>query len=357
SAYVAVKDLSYFVPNPTGDGELQLLHNVNAYFVPGKMTALMGSSGAGKTTFMDVLAGRKTGGRCEGQILVNGEPKDPLTFSRIAGYCEQMDIHSGGATIREALEFSARLRLPRETTAQAMEEFIHQTMDLLELNGIAKELVRNCSVEQKKRITIGVEVVSNPSILFLDEPTSGLDARSASIVMRGVQQIARTGRTVVCTIHQPSKQIFELFDSLLLLQKGGYMAFLGELGDSSDKLLEYFAGIPGTAPMVPKYNPATYMLEVIGAGIGRGESKDYSLEYTKSALCKHNLELTAAIGGDKFVANADEVKASGAKPLEVVMTPFSTLHLDPVATGFFVQLRCCVMKMMMTYWRNPQYNL
>ncbi|KAF1325153.1 Pleiotropic drug resistance protein abc superfamily, partial [Globisporangium splendens] len=357
SAYLAVKRLSYFVPNPTGQGELQLLHDVTAYFVPGKMTALMGSSGAGKTTFMDVLAGRKTGGRFEGQILVNGEPKDPLTFSRIAGYCEQMDIHSGGATIREALVFSARLRLPPDTTDKGMEEIVQNTMDLLELNGIASELVRNCSVEQKKRITIGVEVVSNPSILFLDEPTSGLDARSASIVMKGVLSIALTGRTVVCTIHQPSKQIFELFDSLLLLQKGGYMAYFGELGESSKKLLQYLTDIPGTAPIQPKYNPATYMLEVIGAGIGRGESRDYSVEHSNSALCKYNQEFTEALGTGKFVANADEVARSGAEPELVVMTPFSSLKLSPIATGFFVQLRCCVKKMTMTYWRNPQYNL
>lgn len=348
-AYIAVENLDYFVNNPSGDGELQLLHGVTASFEPGKMTALMGSSGAGKTTFMDVLAGRKTGGRIVGNISVNGEPKDPTTFSRIAGYCEQMDIHSGGATIAEALQFAAQLRLPADTTPDARQEIVDHTMELLELNGISRELVRNCSVEQKKRITIGVELVANPSILFLDEPTSGLDARSASFVMKGVLAIARTGRTVVCTIHQPSTQIFDLFDSLLLLQKGGHVAFFGELGTKSSKLISYLASIPGTPVIQPHANPATYMLEVIGAGIARGQARDYAVEYCSTDLCKANAATTAAIASGKIVdSETGEV---------TIMTPFSPLHLPPIATGFCWQFRWCVGKMTMTYWRNPQYNL
>ncbi|DBA01819.1 TPA: hypothetical protein N0F65_002935 [Lagenidium giganteum] len=343
--YLAVRNLDYFVKNPAGSGELQLLHGVTAHFTPGKMTALMGSSGAGKTTFMDVVAGRKTGGRIIGDILVNGEPKDPRTFSRISGYCEQMDIHSGGATVLEALEFSARLRLSAAVSDADRAEIVQNTMNLLELTGIAFDLVRNCSIEQKKRITIGVEMVANPSILFLDEPTSGLDARSASIVMRGVVSIARTGRTVVCTIHQPSTQIFELFDSLLLLQKGGYTAFFGELGQGSEKMVQYFMGIPGTAPIQPLYNPATYMLEVIGAGIGRGQARDYSVEYKQSALYQSNLAITNRIAEGKALGDSDEV-----------VTQFSSLQLTPIATGFWNQFSACVRKMTLTYWRNPHYN-
>lgn len=348
-AYIAVQKLDYFVENPSGEGELQLLHGVTANFAPGTMTALMGSSGAGKTTFMDVLAGRKTGGRIVGDITVNGEPKDPATFSRIAGYCEQMDIHSGGASILEALEFAAKLRLPAHTTLEACHEIVTHTMELLELNGISRELVRNCSVEQKKRITIGVELVANPSILFLDEPTSGLDARSASFVMKGVLAIARTGRTVVCTIHQPSTQIFDLFDSLLLLQKGGHVAYFGELGSKSSKLISYLASIPGTPAIQPHANPATYMLEVIGAGIARGQARDYAVEYRSTDLFKANEAATAAITTGKIVdPDTEEV---------TIMIPFSPLHLPPIATGFWWQFRWCVCKMTMTYWRNPQYNL
>eukprot|EP00644_Phytophthora_capsici_P019217 jgi/Phyca11/537833/estExt2_fgenesh1_pg.C_PHYCAscaffold_2620001 len=200
---LCIKDLEYFVTLPSGE-EKQLLRGITAHFEPGRMVALMGATGAGKTTLMDVIAGRKTGGRIVGDIIVNGEPKNPANFSRITAYCEQMDIHSEAASIYEALVFSANLRLPPNFTEEQRMNLVHETLDLLELSSISGEMVGSLSVEQKKRVTIGVEVVSNPSILFLDEPTSGLDARSALIVMRGVQSIARTGRTVLCTIHQPS---------------------------------------------------------------------------------------------------------------------------------------------------------
>ncbi|KUF92061.1 hypothetical protein AM588_10006646 [Phytophthora nicotianae] len=334
---LCIKDLDYFVTLPSGE-ERQLLQKVTAHFEPGRMVALMGATGAGKTTLMDVIAGRKTGGRIVGEIYVNGELKDPANFSRITAYCEQMDIHSEAATIYEALVFSANLRLPPNFTEEERMNLVHETLDLLELTSISSEMVGRLSVEQKKRVTIGVEVVSNPSILFLDEPTSGLDTRSALIVMRGVQSIARTGRTVLCTIHQPSISIFELFDGLLLLQKGGYTAYFGDLGVDSVKMLEYFASIPGTEEIRPQYNPATYMLEVIGAGIGR-DVKDYSVEYKNSELCAKNRERTLELCevSDEFVRH-------------------STLNYRPIATGFWNQLGQLSKKQQLTYWRNPQYN-
>jgi ABC-type multidrug transport system ATPase subunit/ABC-type multidrug transport system permease subunit len=336
-ANLCVKDLEYFVTLPSGE-EKQLLRGITAHFEPGRMVALMGATGAGKTTFMDVIAGRKTGGRIVGDIIVNGEQKNPANFSRITAYCEQMDIHSEAATIYEALVFSANLRLPPNFTQEERMNLVNETLDLLELSMISSELIVNLSVEQKKRVTIGVEVVANPSILFLDEPTSGLDARSAQIVMRVVQSVARTGRTVLCTIHQPSISIFELFDALLLLQKGGYTAYFGDLGKDSVTMLEYFASIPGTEEIRPQYNPATYMLEVIGAGIGR-DVKDYSVEYANSPLCKANRERTLALCDP---------------PAEFVR--FSTMKYDPIATPFWNQMINLAKKQRLTYWRNPQYN-
>ncbi|KAE9017397.1 Pleiotropic drug resistance protein 1 [Phytophthora fragariae] len=334
---LCIKDLDYYVTLPSGE-ERQLLQKITAHFEPGRMVALMGATGAGKTTLMDVIAGRKTGGRIVGDIYVNGELKDPANFSRITAYCEQMDIHSEAATIYEALVFSANLRLPPNFTVDERMNLVHETLDLLELTAISSEMVGRLSVEQKKRVTIGVEVVSNPSVLFLDEPTSGLDARSALIVMRGVQSIARTGRTVLCTIHQPSISIFELFDGLLLLQKGGYTAYFGDLGVDSVKMLEYFASIPGTEEIRPQYNPATYMLEVIGAGIGR-DVKDYSVEYKNSELCRKNRERTLELCevSNEFVRH-------------------STLNYRSIATGFWNQLGQLSKKQQLTYWRNPQYN-
>ncbi|KAE8890358.1 ABC transporter G family member 35 [Phytophthora fragariae] len=247
---LAFENLWYSVPMPGGkkDEEIDLLKGVSGFALPGTMTALMGSSGAGKTTLMDVIAGRKTGGKIQGKILLNGHPANDLAIRRCTGYCEQMDIHSDSATVREALIFSAMLRQDANiSTAQKMES-VEECIELLELGPIADKIIRGSSTEQMKRVTIGVELVAQPSIIFMDEPTSGLDARSAKLIMNGVRKIADSGRTIVCTIHQPSTEVFNLFDSLLLLRRGGRMVFFGELGEDSKNLINYFEAFPDNAP-------------------------------------------------------------------------------------------------------------
>jgi ABC-type multidrug transport system ATPase subunit len=206
----------------TQEDRLVLLKGVNGAFRPGVLTALMGVSGAGKTTLMDVLAGRKTGGYIDGNITISGYPKNQQTFARISGYCEQTDIHSPHVTVYESLVYSAWLRLPKEVDKNKRKIFIEEVMELVELTPLRQALVglpgeSGLSTEQRKRLTIAVELVANPSIIFMDEPTSGLDARAAAIVMRTVRNTVDTGRTVVCTIHQPSIDIFEAFDEVFKL--------------------------------------------------------------------------------------------------------------------------------------------
>ena len=120
-----------------------------------------------------------------------------------------------------------------------------EVIELVELDGLKNTIVglpeiTGLSTEQRKRLTIAVELVANPSIIFMDEPTSGLDARAAAIVMRTVRNTVDTGRTVVCTIHQPSIDIFESFDELLLMKRGGQAIYSGQLGQNSCKVVEYF---------------------------------------------------------------------------------------------------------------------
>ncbi|EPS70689.1 hypothetical protein M569_04071, partial [Genlisea aurea] len=249
-------NVNYFVDMPpemkeegVTEDRLQLLRDVTGAFRPGILTALMGVSGAGKTTLMDVLAGRKTGGYIEGDIRISGFPKNQDTFARISGYCEQTDIHSPQVTIRESLMFSAFLRLPKEVSNQQKMAFVDEVMDLVELDNLKDAIVgipgvTGLSTEQRKRLTIAVELVANPSIIFMDEPTSGLDARAAAIVMRTVRNTVNTGRTVVCTIHQPSIDIFESFDELLLMKRGGQVIYAGPLGHHSQKIIEYFEVMP-----------------------------------------------------------------------------------------------------------------
>ncbi|KAL0372075.1 UNVERIFIED_CONTAM: Pleiotropic drug resistance protein 1 [Sesamum calycinum] len=280
-------DVRYSVDMPAG---------VSGAFRPGVLTALMGVSGAGKTTLMDVLAGRKTGGYIEGNITISGYPKNQATFARISGYCEQNDIHSPNVTVYESLVYSAWLRLPREVDAETRKMFIEEVMELVELTPLRGALVglpgvNGLSTEQRKRLTIAVELVANPSIIFMDEPTSGLDARAAAIVMRTVRNTVNTGRTVVCTIHQPSIDIFEAFDELFLMKRGGEEIYVGPLGHNSSHLIKYFEGIEGVPKIKDGYNPATWMLEVTTSSQELVLGVDFADQYKGSELYTRNKAL------------------------------------------------------------------
>ncbi|KAH9312920.1 hypothetical protein KI387_027955 [Taxus chinensis] len=346
---MSFNNVNYFVdmsPEMKGQGvtedRLQLLHDVTGAFRPGVLTALMGVSGAGKTTLMDVLAGRKTGGYIEGDIRISGFPKKQETFARISGYCEQNDIHSPQVTVRESLIYSAFLRLPKEIDSGTKIAFVDEVMELVELDSLRDGLVglpgcTGLSTEQRKRLTIAVELVANPSIIFMDEPTSGLDARAAAIVMRTVRNTVDTGRTVVCTIHQPSIDIFESFDELLLMKRGGQVIYAGPLGQNSEKVVKYFEAIPGVPTIKDKYNPATWMLEVSSTTFELCQGIDFAELYKKSALYKINKTLVKELS----------VQTSGAKDLY-----FATQY----SQSFFGQFKSCLWKQRWSYWRNPDYN-
>ncbi|KAE8904874.1 ABC transporter G family member 29 [Phytophthora fragariae] len=340
---VAFQDLHYFVSNPHNPkNQLELLKGINGFAIPGSITALMGSTGAGKTTLMDVIAGRKTGGKITGKILLNGYEANDLAIRRSTGYCEQMDIHSEAATIREALTFSSFLRQDASISDSKKYDSVDECIELLGLEDIADQIIRGSSVEQMKRLTIGVELAAQPSVIFLDEPTSGLDARSAKIIMDGVCKVADSGRTIICTIHQPSAEVFYLFDRLLLLQRGGQTAFYGDLGENCRNLIDYFENIPGVAPLPEGYNPATWMLECIGAGVGHGskDSTDF-VSYFKNSPYNQQLVTTMAKEG--------------------ITTPSSDLPEMVFATkraaNSKTQMKFVVSRYFQMYWRTPTYNL
>eukprot|EP00798_Chlamydomonas_sp_ICE-L_P016439 gene16439-22657_t len=288
--HLAFRNIKYSVPKPGNTSEeLHLLKGISGVFSPGRLTALMGASGAGKTTLMDVLAGRKTGGREEGTMTLNGYPKVQKTFARVMGYVEQFDIHSSQATVHEALMFSGKMRLPNDTAHEVSTDFINEVMELVELGSLANAIigipgVSGLSVEQRKRLTIAVELVANPSVVFMDEPTSGLDARAASIVMRAVRNTVNTGRTVVCTIHQPSLEIFQAFDELLLLKRGGETIFFGDMGVDQCHLIQHFESVPGVQNFKEGNNPANWMLEVSAADAEFELGADFAAFYQQSPL-------------------------------------------------------------------------
>ena len=233
----------------------QLLSDVSGFVKPGTVVALMGPSGAGKSTLLDVLAEKKTGGKIEHErLLVNGKPINEF-YSRISGYVEQTDSHLPTATVRESIEMSAALRLDPCMTSANKQRRVDEVIDALKLKPFEGDYTCDVAPEVKKKTTIAVEIVANPTILFLDEPTTGLDSGSAVSVMQSVRETCK-GKAVICTIHQPSAEVFALFDWMLLLQKGGRVCYFGPL----DKMREYFEGEGfGTCP--PDKNPADYALD------------------------------------------------------------------------------------------------
>jgi ATP-binding cassette subfamily G (WHITE) protein 2 (SNQ2) len=159
-------------------------------------------------------------------------------FQRGTGFCEQMDLHDGTATIREALEFSAILRQDKKTSRQEKLDYVDKIIDLLELQDIQDALVSSLGVEQKKRLTIGVELAAKPSLLlFLDEPTSGLDSNSAYSIVRFLKKLASSGQAIVCTIHQPSSVLIQQFDMILALNPGGNTFYFGPVGENGNDVI------------------------------------------------------------------------------------------------------------------------
>ncbi|EFJ25271.1 ATP-binding cassette transporter [Selaginella moellendorffii] len=347
---LAFSNVKYYVDMPpemlkegVDESRLQLLHDISSSFRPGVLTALMGVSGAGKTTLMDVLAGRKTGGHIEGEISISGFPKKQETFTRVSGYCEQNDIHSPNVTVYESLVFSAWLRLSEDVSKGTRLMFVEEIMELVELTPIRDAIVGRpgmdgLSTEQRKRLTVGVELVANPSIIFMDEPTSGLDARAAAIVMRTVRNTVNTGRTVVCTIHQPSIDIFESFDELLLMQRGGRVIYSGPLGNHSSRLIDYFEAVPGVPCIPDGYNPATWMLEVTNPDVEHRLNVDYSEIYKSSTLYQHNQAVIADL--------------RTPPPGSVDLSFPSQFPLS-----FGGQVVACLWKQHRSYWKNPYYVL
>ncbi|KAL9112332.1 MAG: hypothetical protein Q9227_003450 [Pyrenula ochraceoflavens] len=335
------ENVTYDVPTPSG--QLRLLRDVYGYVKPGELTALMGASGAGKTTLLDVLAARKNIGVIGGDILVDGAAPG-TAFQRGTSYAEQLDVHESTATVREAFRFSADLRQPYNLPQSQKYAYVEEIIVLLELENLADAIIGNpeagLSVEERKRVTIGVELSAKPELLlFLDEPTSGLDSQSAFNIVRFLQKLAAAGQAILCTIHQPNAALFENFDRLLLLQKGGECVYFGDIGKDAHVLLNYFHRHGADCP--PDANPAEWMLDAIGAGLTPrlgdrdwGDVWRYSPELieTKKAITQIKTQRIREVGDAPKVAQKE------------------------YATPLWHQIRVVVKRTNRAFWRSPNYG-
>ncbi|KAH9110614.1 hypothetical protein LEN26_013698 [Aphanomyces euteiches] len=322
---------------------VELLSDIHGFFAPGTMTALMGTSGAGKSTLMDVLAGRKNSGKIKGTIAVNGQPLTKAMQKQF-GYVEQNDLHCLTANVKEALTFSAYLRLADTKNAN---ELIQATLKILELEKNSDTRISLLSNAQSKRVTIGVELCQPcSSILVIDEPTSGLDVHAAKVVLDAVERISKSGRTVICTIHQPSFVLFEVFDALLLLRSGGKMVYFGPL-NRGQAVVDYFQAVPGVRALHLKENPATYMLDVLAPN----PTIDFTSLYWSSDLCKRNLNLSGAHGSSNESKNLD-ANVTGNTSTKYKAGDISPSRSVPYST----QLLYLGQRTARKYWRTVEYS-
>jgi len=251
-----------------------VLSGVTGAVMSGEVTAVMGPSGAGKTTFLNALSGKAYYGDIGGKLMVNGEEVDSLSkYRKVTGFVPQEDIMHRKLTVEEVLTFQGRLRLPGCTPAETIKHRVSEILKLLEIAHVADvpigdEETRGISGGQRKRVNIGMELIADPTLLFLDEPTSGLDSTSSLSVLRALRAVAEKGRlTVVCVIHQPRYEIFAMFHKLLFLGPGGRTVYQGDVEGAK----EYFDGMGYPCPA--NINPADHYMDVIGGVLKKSDKK------------------------------------------------------------------------------------
>lgn len=291
---VVARNLTYTVYNKPERSGKKLLDNVQFCARPGQMVAIMGPSGAGKTMLLNALAGRlrahSKASRYSGNVYYNGKRNDFSSLRTSGCYVTQEDVLFEHLTVRETLKFAARLRLPTLSKEQ-LEERIGRVVENLGLENCQNVVVggvkrKGISGGQKKRLCIGIEMLSDPSLLFLDEPTSGLDSSLAYDVLEVMIKLAREKRTVICTIHQPRSQLFALFDQLVLLS-AGQIVYHGPAAYAQ----QYFASIGHPCPW--QFNPADFFLDLVSG------TSTYEDTFVKEEKMRRSRETTVQLKSER----------------------------------------------------------
>uniref|UniRef100_A0A087XN88 ATP-binding cassette, sub-family G (WHITE), member 2c n=1 Tax=Poecilia formosa TaxID=48698 RepID=A0A087XN88_POEFO len=315
--------------------EKQILKDVSGIMRPG-MNAIMGATGSGKTSLLDVIAGRKDpAGLRQGTVQVNGKPvTSELRLS--SAYVVQDDIVMGTLSVRENLLFSANLRLnPKYYSSADKQERVNSILQDLGLvdcadTKIGTEFLRGVSGGERKRCSIGMELITSPSLLFLDEPTTGLDSNTANCIIGLLHKLSRRGKTVIFSIHQPRYSIFKQFDHLTLMHKGE-IVYAG----STDHALEYFTDIG--YQIEPFNNPADFFMDITnGEATSRKQPQTAAMEYRESGLYQNVMQELDQV--NQSIVDMDNRKEEAAN----------------YNTSFLYQMRVVCGRTVLNLLRNPQ---
>mmetsp|Transcript_52174 Transcript_52174/g.93571 ORF Transcript_52174/g.93571 Transcript_52174/m.93571 type:complete len:895 (+) Transcript_52174:75-2759(+) len=260
-------------------GEITVLENISGCFFAGNLSAIMGPSGTGKTTLIDVLTGKKhtdSKWTVEGQVFINGTEQQIKVLKPVMGFVPQDDLVHEGLTVRENISFSAAMRLPKGTSTIRMKKVTDDVLQVLQLEPKQNMIVGNRTLSgeglsggQKKRVNVGLELAACPTILFLDEPTSGLDATASLMLVTQLKRMAELGMTVIMIIHQPRYSLFTQIDDTLLLglHEGGRCFYMGPSKEA--KLHFEMQGLK----MPENENPADWMMDVLCGQIDQKDSR------------------------------------------------------------------------------------
>jgi len=357
--------------------QTHILRDLNGVVEPGQMLAVMGPSGSGKTSLLNVLSA-KLQGKFKGEVSINGQIADKQIIRHVAGFVPQEDILYGSQTVREALQFYADLKLPTTLTAAQKTEMIDYILLELGLKKVEKSLIgyvgadaatsglpRGLSGGERKRLSIGCQLISNPSLLFLDEPTTGLDSYASESVINTLSKLAMQGRTIIFTIHQPSVEVISLFDRLVLLGRGRTVYF-----GTNAEMLDYFAGIGYKCPSWE--NPANYLMDTIHGDNQSYEDKLIAAkkkreeeEENGEGMDESGGEPAAATAGGALESKYDHAEEQAIKladlfdksDLKETKTKKPPPPVNTAANqyrpGFFSSLKCVVMRQLKHLLREP----
>ena len=301
-------------------GEKKILEDIWGTVPAGKVCAILGPSGSGKSSLLNVLAGRSAtapGIVVDGKIKHGGVSIDPVEYRQNIAYVMQDDALNATSTPREALKFSARLRLGDSRTNEELDQLVEDILISLGIDDCADTLIGNAMIKgisggQRKWTSVGIEIITNPSLLFLDEPTSGLDSFAAYQLVRLLKDVADTNCTVLCTIHQPSSEVFMNFDMCIFLLEGRIL-YQGPV----ENMTAHFSKFNFHCPQ--NYNPADYLMFLC-----QTESIEGSL---KSAISMES-SLTKVVSGDDLQTLVSMKESAGVSRDMIMETK----------AGFFQQL-------------------